>query len=648
MKLFARLVLYLFLTSIIGYGKSILSSKGPVSQFLDTSEFLAKDKEDSTLFALKAIVSNNSYNSNTIGQAYYRAARILGKNHQQDTSILLLKKAIPLFKNNGDSTWLANVAYELSFNYLILGLYEQSLAQIQRATEFYRAGKIRKKIALSLAWTSIIYHDIGDYKNGIVYGKKAFEQAHKLNSITSDVAIQCLNAIAINFDDWGKYDSAIAYHKKAILLRKNLSDTTQIARSYNNIGNSLMKKGAYKQANFYFNKNLLINQALNDEYALATVYTNLGTVAYKKGDFIKADHLLRRAEKLALKINDIEKIQDVFYQQYLLNKIAHDYHKSLRYFEKYTNLKDSLLSIEKVKSLQELETRYQTNQKQQLLVEKEATIKLQKARLLRNTFLIISIVLLTIAVIIIGLLQRNRLIKKHLLKIQAIELKNRTTQLEAVIDSQEKERQRFASDLHDGFGQMISILKMNLDALRVIDNGETDIDKRAQILVQSTTMLNEMYDELRAICFNLMPQTLLREGLLATVKELASRINVSSAVDVEVTGSGFAIRLETQQEILLYRIIQEWVNNILKYSNASKVVINLTKEKEDITLIIEDDGTGFDTALLTRSSGNGWKNINSRARLLRAEVSIDSVLGRPGTTFILDIDSKKQVATSTR
>jgi signal transduction histidine kinase len=150
-------------------------------------------------------------------------------------------------------------------------------------------------------------------------------------------------------------------------------------------------------------------------------------------------------------------------------------------------------------------------------------------------------------------------------------------------------------------------------------------------------MLADMYDELRGVCFNLMPTTLIRLGLIDAISEFVGRVNMAGKIEIEVTNYGFENRLEELSEISLYRVVQEWVNNILKYSNANTVVIQFTKEEDELTLTLEDDGIGFDTSKLGQSNGNGWKNINSRVKLLGGTVDVDSTIGHEGTILIINI-----------
>ncbi len=214
---------------------------------------------------------------------------------------------------------------------------------------------------------------------------------------------------------------------------------------------------------------------------------------------------------------------------------------------------------------------------------------------------------------------------------------NQELMMKAIVSGQEAERNRFAKDLHDGFGQMISSLMLNIKGLQ----GQQSINthERTSIFEASTNILNEMYVELKNICFNLMPQTLIAAGVGEALREFANRINRSGEIHIAVDLFGMEKRLTDIQEISLYRISQEWINNTLKYANATKINLQITRDEDEITLMIEDNGAGFDPSLLSLGKGNGWKNIHSRAKLIQGEVELDTSPEIVGSTFILNAPS---------
>ncbi|MCB0505360.1 MAG: ATP-binding protein, partial [Cyclobacteriaceae bacterium] len=145
-----------------------------------------------------------------------------------------------------------------------------------------------------------------------------------------------------------------------------------------------------------------------------------------------------------------------------------------------------------------------------------------------------------------------------------------------------------------------------------------------------------------------MPHTLIEFGLIEAINELAKRINSLDQITIEVNNHGLETRMEEIYEISLYRIVQEWVNNILKYGNAGLVTIQFTSDDNELTLTIEDDGTGFDKNRLKNSKGNGWKNINSRVQQLGGSIDFDTTAGMAGSILIINVPlSAKNIRVAT-
>ena len=150
-----------------------------------------------------------------------------------------------------------------------------------------------------------------------------------------------------------------------------------------------------------------------------------------------------------------------------------------------------------------------------------------------------------------------------------------------------------------------------------------------------------MHAEIRGIAFNLMPQTLIQSGLVPALEEMAMRMNESGKVFMKVSGFDLPSRLEELQEISLYRVIQEWLNNILKYSEATSIDLQLVGYEDEISIVVEDNGNGVDPAVLSQGKGHGWRNIQTRLTLIRATWEIDSRPAVKGATFIIHMPYQK-------
>lgn len=192
-------------------------------------------------------------------------------------------------------------------------------------------------------------------------------------------------------------------------------------------------------------------------------------------------------------------------------------------------------------------------------------------------------------------------------------------------------------DLHDDFGQMIS-------ALRIQSNRAV---KATTTRDQINGQLDQMYRSLKVIAFNLMPQTLANRGLSEAVAELCLQLNNIGKIRFSYHEYDAEDHLNDEQKVAIYRVIQEVVNNIIKYANATQVTINITGYEDSMSVMIEDDGDGFDLEVLKSGKGNGWRNIQSRMDLLAGEIDFDTQVGRKHTTVTIQVPfvmQKMQVA----
>ena len=148
--------------------------------------------------------------------------------------------------------------------------------------------------------------------------------------------------------------------------------------------------------------------------------------------------------------------------------------------------------------------------------------------------------------------------------------------------------------------------------------------------------LDQMYTEIRNIAFALLPRTLVEEGIVASLNELSGRISATSKIELHVS-SNTTERLDHRAEVSLYRVCQEWINNIMKYADANTIHIHLMQTETDCTVTIEDNGKGFNPDALIYGKGNGWKNIQSRMSVLNGRVMVESMPERNGTILTVDV-----------
>ncbi len=194
-------------------------------------------------------------------------------------------------------------------------------------------------------------------------------------------------------------------------------------------------------------------------------------------------------------------------------------------------------------------------------------------------------------------------------------------QYKTVVEVQESERARIAKDLHDGIGGTLSGIKISLSNLMpTLAMGE----KEKLQYARSIDLLNSSVSELRIISHNMMPASLNQFGLVAALHDFCDTVNSMKTIEVVVQIMGEESRQSGTREIVLYRIIQELINNAVKHAQANKALLQLSFDKNLLSITVEDDGVGFDPAQVDETKSSGWKNIRSRMDFLKGAMDIRS------------------------
>ncbi|WP_425389911.1 tetratricopeptide repeat-containing sensor histidine kinase [Ekhidna sp.] len=566
------------------------------------------------------------------GRNFGIALNLLGK---YDSAELILNEAI---KSSEEINDVSNIGY----CYMTLGNIQYDQTNYDEALKFYFKSletyePIENYVGMSsaLIWIGIIYqYAKSDYESAIATYMDALKYSDLGNSSLNKSYIYS-NLATIYYNEY-EYDSALTYYQRSHEIKKRFNDQRGIGNDYNNIGNVWYELKKYDSALFNYEKSLSIRREMNDQTGVASALINMGKVYSDLELNQEAGKKLTEGYNVAKKVEYKEAWQQASLLLSMLYEKQGQFKNALKYHKEYKSISDSIFNIASDRSIAELQTQYETEKKEQQIELQEAQLAEQEATISRNRIALIAAITALALLIIIGALWRNRIRKKQQLKLQQTKLQAREAEIKATISSQEKERARYARDLHDGFGQMISVLNMNLKNL----NGNAKPDERHKVFETSSKVIDEMYVELKNICFDLMPQTLIKHGLESALKEFSDRINQTGNITIELNVFGLNERLEEVQEISIYRICQEWINNILKYADADKVTLQITRDEGEITLLIEDNGSGFDKNLLVSGKGNGWKNLLTRTNLIHGNLELETEPGKKGNVLIVNAPSE--------
>jgi signal transduction histidine kinase len=234
-----------------------------------------------------------------------------------------------------------------------------------------------------------------------------------------------------------------------------------------------------------------------------------------------------------------------------------------------------------------------------------------------NTWLgIITSVLVAIGVILI------RKIFDFLKRADRIRDDSEKRVLNAIIQTEEKERRRLAKDLHDGLGPLLSTVKMAISSFAQIE-----IDaKSKEIIENSDIVITEAIRSLKEISNNLSPHVLDNFGLASAIKSFSGKITSTKTIKISFNTNMPEERLEYNTEVVLYRVICELINNTIKHAKAKNIEIELTRHNKILTMVYTDDGQGFDvkSVLHGHNEGMGYKNILSRIKSIKGIINVES------------------------
>lgn len=360
---------------------------------------------------------------------------------------------------------------------------------------------------------------------------------------------------------------------------------------------------------------------MTDKLGIASCYKNIASCYLKNKEYDLAINYLNKSILLFKKINTKDYLREAYGLLANVYEEKKDLNNSIKFLKQSAVFKDSIYNKQQSDKISELQIVYETEKKLNQINKLNQENKIQKLTVAkRNTYLIISLGTLIIT-ILLGFLFYNQYKLKQEYRLQTEIIKQQDLATKAVLEAEEKERKRIAGDLHDGVGQLFSVVKMNLSGL--LDRLKPSNIQDNLLAEKTIALVDESCKEVRNISHQMMPNLLLKSGLASAIKDFIDKIDKES-LNVNLQTVGLNTRLTTNIELVLYRVLQETVNNVIKHAEASQLDIQLVKDALSITATVEDNGKGFDKNLVEKFEGIGLKNIRTRVEYLKGSVDFDS------------------------
>jgi two-component system NarL family sensor kinase len=571
-----------------------------------------------------------------LADGYFNRGQMFFNILKSDSAKSDFEKAIRIYKQINNPAGLAHVYNEMGRLVRVTGDRSAAIVYFQQAADMFEKINDLDGSADCLSYIANSYNQLYDFDKALTIYKKAYDIRMKIKNYGK--AAQTLAGIGITYrnkqtlakdtSDSKNFKLSLQYLFKARKLFITYKHPLNIALIAREIGFAYQLQLQDKNALIYLLEAVRRFTEIDNKRELSPLYKDIGKCYLNLKQYPQAKVYFDKGLEAALAENYLQHIADSYTELYHYYKALHNDKMSLLYHEKWMTANDSLNYHINIDKLTELNTKYETEKKEQQinLLAKENTI--QKLSIIKQKTTIGIIGSVFLAALVFGGLLYNRNKHKQKIALQQQMLSQQEHLTKAIIDAEEKERQRIASDLHDGVGQLFSAVKMNLNGLldRVTINREED-----RFLAEKTlALVDESCKEVRVISHQMMPNMLLRSGIASDVKSFIEKID-SESLKVSVEATGFKNKLESNVEIVLYRVIQETVNNVIKHAKATTLFIKLHRDATGINAIISDNGIGFNVALKDDFEGIGLKNITTRIEYLKGSVNYQSEPGM-GTT----------------
>ncbi|MFN8283578.1 MAG: sensor histidine kinase [Chitinophagales bacterium] len=575
--------------------------------------------------AIKIGEKNNLYKQLTA--LYNDLGTFYDINGMADSSLYFLNKTIQLATQQNNQEKIGLAYKNIGILYYDVANYKESLKNLITSVKINEKINNMQGIADAKIWIGVVHeYGLKKYRIALNYYFDALSSYKKLNA--EDRISYCYNNLGNTYNKMQLPDSALYFMNLSLQIKIKNKDTLAIGSAYNNIGTVLYDIKQYdKSLEYYFNS-LQLREKMNDLNGIASCYINIGNVYIQKNELSKAEEYHKKAYHLSRKIvyNDgvlaaLEGLAETYGKQ-------NNYNAAFQTQKEYGNLKDSIFDLTSSEQMAEMQTKYETE-------KKENEIKQQQLKIRQRNTLLIALFIIFLLSIFAFYMIYNRYKLKQQTKLQQELFNEQQKRSEAILEAEEIERQRIARDLHDGVGQLLSATKLNFNA--ITNNLSLENKQTEEKLYKSISMIDDSIKEIRNISHNMMPATLQHYGIIKAIEEFTDRMNQSGKSNItfehhDVNES----QLNNTFQLMLYRITQEIINNTLKYAEAQSVNIQLIGDENELILTIEDNGIGFDVQKAMEKDGIGLKNIQLRVEYLKGNLNIDSTIGK-GTTTIIEI-----------
>ena len=542
-------------------------------------------------------------------------------------------KSLAIREKQRDSSGIASLHYKMGTAYHKKTQLDSAMIYYLKALKFYE--DTGNEVLANSAESNIgaLHFNQKNYKEALRYFNKNIKFFRKTdqtkllgNALVNKASIQLVMKDTLE---------AIKTLKESILISEAIHNVETLGASYNNLGEVYMAQNKIEEAKEAISKSLLYRANSNMDADLTSSKLTLAGIHNTLGEYNKARLLLDEIRPFYKKENIKEKLSTL-YLQYVTVFASEKRPDSARYYTaKYAQLQEEIVGENALNITNELEKKYETEKRENQILQQRAQLVEKDLEVSRkNTFIYGSMGVALVLGLLGYLLYNQQKLKNRQLQKEG-ELKSALAKIETQNKLQEQ-RLRISRDLHDNIGAQLTFIISSIDNLKF---GFSDIgEKLGNKLSSISNFTTQTIYELRDTIWAMNKENITFEDLQARIanfiehaKNASEKIEYSFNIDKNVSASHVFSSVEGMN---IYRIIQEAVNNSLKYASADEIEVNISKDSGQYLIEIADNGVGFDQDFV--EMGNGLNNMKKRAREIGCNFQIVSKL-KKGTRLTLEL-----------
>ncbi|MEM6319083.1 MAG: tetratricopeptide repeat protein [Bacteroidota bacterium] len=572
------------------------------------------------------------------GKAYNHWGVLLQEQGNYQEAVKKLSMALDIRSKLGDSVGVASVLNNLTFSELGQGNQEKAIRYCIKAITILEKKGITENLGHNYLSLSGIYEKNMDKDEAIKYNQKALAIFKEQKDLQNEGNAQYqLANIYFVFKDFLKASLEFEATQR---IFEQVNDIIGIGMCLDALGAIATETGDFEQAIAYLEEANKVYISANDTLGLLYNHLNISELLYKKKAYQNSLSHCLIAQSYLKRFGGLR--EEMLVTEFLGNNYTalEDFENAFSYKEKELALRDSLFNIEKAKEIVDIQTKYDTEKlkrqnAEQALENKERTFQ-------RNSLIGISILLLTG---ILGAITYFRKRQKALRIINSQQKELHKSEIDEILNDQEikfiaarlegreQERENFYEELHHNISNQLVTVKWKVQD--VLENlGDNPL---LPTLSAASNMLNRTYNEIRALLEQFRSGNVDKIGIKSALADFCQTINNTDRIKVTFSSFGDFTDINSQQELWVYRVSQELIGNALKYSEAKEIDVSLNRHPELITLIVSDDGAGFDKNQPTK--GTGLKSMHRKIEDMNGTFKIDSG-ANIGTTVFVTVPAK--------